>query len=156
MPTPAEGESQMAESPSQSAANHTRYHPIYHFVLIPILFIYLILTVVRLFQQPTLFHIYSVVMGLAFLIMAWLVRAYALKVQDRLIRLEETLRCQHLVEEPLRSRVGELRARHCIALRFASDEEVPGLVERILAAELDSQKEIKQAIRNWRPDNFRV
>lgn len=146
----------MVDHPVQNLSNHTRYHPLYHFVLVPILFLYLILTVVRLVQEPSVFHAYSVVMALAFLIMAWLVRAYPLKVQDRLIRLEETLRCQRLLDEPLRSRVGELRPRHCVALRFASDEDLPRLVEKILAGELDTQKEIKQAIGTWRPDHFRI
>ncbi|MDY7091625.1 MAG: DUF6526 family protein [Acidobacteriota bacterium] len=146
----------MADTPSQNVSNHSRYHPLYHFILFPILFIYLILTVVQVVRDPGFFHLYSVVVALAFLIMAWLIRAYPLKVQDRLIRLEETLRCQRVLDEPLRSRIGELRPRHCVALRFASDEELPELVERILAGELNTQKEIKQAIRSWRPDHFRV
>ena len=82
-------------------------------------------------------------------------RRYALRVQDRLIRLEERERLTARLTEPLRSRVAELTVAQLIGLRFASDAEAPGLVEMALAKEL-SRRDIKKQIKNWRPDYFRV
>jgi len=83
------------------------------------------------------------------------VRAYAVKVQDRVIRLEERLRLSTLCSEPLRSRVPELTESQLIALRFASDAEVPKLAERALSEKL-SRADIKKAIQTWRPDYWRI
>jgi hypothetical protein len=82
------------------------------------------------------------------------IRLYALKVQDRIIRLEERLRMHELFSEPLKSRIGEFTEGQLIALRFASDAELPALAEKALQG-LD-QKQIKASIKTWRPDYFRV
>ena len=80
---------------------------------------------------------------------------YALRVQDRLIRLEERLRLRDLMDEPLRGRIGELTEGQLIGLRFASDAELPALVQAALAKQL-SRAEIKKSITSWRGDYFRV
>jgi hypothetical protein len=82
-------------------------------------------------------------------------RLYALKVQDRVIRLEERLRLTQLLPESTRARIGELSEGQLIALRFACDAEVPGLVQQALDGKWD-QKQVKSAIKNWRPDYLRV
>ena len=82
-------------------------------------------------------------------------RIYSLRVQDRLIRLEERLRLQSLCGDPLRAKIGNLTESQLVALRFASDAEAPGLVEKALSQNL-SNTDIKKAIVSWRPDYFRV
>ena len=76
-------------------------------------------------------------------------------MQYRFIRLEERLRLTQLLSEPLRSRIPELTEDQLVGLRFASDAEVPKLVERALSEKL-TRGDIKQAIQSWRPDHWRV
>jgi hypothetical protein len=80
----------------------------------------------------------------------------ALTVQDRLIRLEETLRLQRVLPAGMQADIAKLRRRQFVALRFASDEELPELVRRVVAGELADARSIKQAITKWRPDWFRA
>ena len=82
-------------------------------------------------------------------------RLSTLRVQDRVIRLEERLRLTVLLPEPLRSRIPELTEGQLIALRFASDDELPKLVERALSEKL-SREDIKKSIQTWRPDYWRA
>jgi hypothetical protein len=89
------------------------------------------------------------------IVLMFKVRLYALRVQDRVIRLEERLRLSQLLPESTRARIGELSEGQIIALRFASDVEVPGLVQQTLDGKWD-QKQIKSAIKDWRPDYLRV
>ena len=140
---------------TQSIKNHTRLDPAFHQFLIPVALILLIGAIVNLirnFGWSSGFHALAVVWAI---IAMFKIRLYALKVQDRVIRLEERLRLQGLLPEPLRTRAGELKEDQLIALRFASDGEVPGLVDKILTGNLNRQQ-IKEAIQIWRPDYWRV
>jgi len=83
-------------------------------------------------------------------------RRFATGVQDRVIRLEERLRLERMLPDELKREIGQLTTDQLIALRFASDAELPGLVRRILAGELADQRSIKQAVEDWRPDHQRV
>ncbi|MHB1675352.1 MAG: DUF6526 family protein [Acidobacteriaceae bacterium] len=145
----------MSETKPQTYANHARFDPWFHFFLAPVFLIALIASIVHLVRHPHLGSVWHVVLAFALFILLFKVRTYSLKVQDRVIRLEERLRLAALLPEPLRSRINELDVRQLIALRFASDAEVSTLVERTLKENL-TQKQIKQAIQVWRPDYFRV
>ncbi|MGB6304655.1 MAG: DUF6526 family protein [Acidobacteriaceae bacterium] len=145
----------MSETKPQTFANHARFDPLFHFILAPIALLLVIASIVHLVRHPHLLGLVHVVLAFALLILLFKVRTYSLRVQDRVIRLEERLRLAALLPEPLRSRINELDVRQLVALRFASDDEIPALVERTLNEKL-APKQIKQAIQNWRPDNFRV
>jgi hypothetical protein len=144
----------MSQKP-QTYANHVRRQLAFHFFLIPVLILNLIYSLILLIRHPNPNAVWVVIMAIALLVMAFLVRINPIKVQDRLIRLEERMRLATLLSEPLRSRIPELKEKQLVALRFASNEEIPALVEETLRNDLKS-KEIKKKIRNWRSDNWRV
>jgi Family of unknown function (DUF6526) len=144
----------MAESP-QSFKNHARHHPIFHFVLVPIFAINIVVAITLLVRRPGWHTAWGVIMALALAILLLLVRMNPVKVQDRVIRLEERLRLTELLPDPLRARIPELSERQLIALRFASDKEIPALVQKTLAENLNGAQ-IKKAIVEWRSDTWRV
>ena len=145
----------MAEKTQQSSDNHTRWDPLFHFFVLPVLAITFITSIVQAVRHPGLASAWNVVFVAALTIAAAKIRTYALKVQDRVIRLEERLRLAALVKEPLRARIDELTESQLVALRFASDSEVPTLFEMTLNRKL-GRPDIKTAIQHWRPDYFRV
>jgi hypothetical protein len=145
----------MANPIPQTYANHRRIDPMYHMVGFGLLLVALGLAIVHLIRQPGFTPAWELVAGIGMLITFFRVRSYALHNQDRLIRLEESRRMEHVLEEPLRSRIHELSPGQCVALRFAADEELSSLVEQTLAEGLDREA-IKRRIRNWRADTFRV
>jgi hypothetical protein len=152
----------MAENRPQNFSNHSRFDPSFHFFLIPVFAIAVVFSLIHFFAHIARggflehFHAFLVVvLASALLVLAFKTRLYALKVQDRVIRLEERLRLMQLLSEPLRSRIPELTEGQLCGLRFASDAELPKLAERALNEKL-SRKEIKQAVQNWRADHLRV
>jgi len=152
----------MAEEQSQNLANHTRIDPLFHYFIIPVFVLGVLLAIIHFFAHITEgnfrdnFHaVLIILLAVALLLVVFKERLYALKVQDRVIRLEERLRLAQLLPEPLRLRIPQLTVGQLVALRFASDAELPGLAERALNEKL-SPKEIKKSIRDWRPDTWRV
>ena len=145
----------MPERRQQTRSSHVRRDPAFHFFLIPALLLLLVWTVIHLVRHPETASIAFLVITILLLVTALKSRLYALKVQDRVIRLEERLRLSGLLPDPLRSRIGELTESQLIALRFAPDAELSALVQRTLNENLTS-KQIKEAIREWRPDYWRV
>jgi hypothetical protein len=139
----------------QTRSNHVRFDPAFHFFLAPALLLFLLWTVINLVRNLNSTSVSFVVVAVLMLVTATKARLYALKVQDRVIRLEERLRLSGLLPEPLRSRIGELTETQLIALRFASDPELPTLVQRALNENLGA-KQIKEEVREWRPDYWRV
>ena len=152
----------MAEKKPQTLANHTRWDPPFHFFVLPVFALGLILTLIHFFAHIThgdirdhIHAFFLILLAVAFI--TWMIktRSYALKVQDRVIRLEERLRLTQLASEPLRSRIPKLTEDQLCGLRFASDAELPKLAERALNEKL-SRSDIKKAIQTWRPDYWRV
>jgi hypothetical protein len=146
----------MAERVPQTYANHVRLHPPFHFFLLPAALVLLILTIVNVVRHYDLLEAWILLLiGVMAPVAILLIRINPLRVQDRLIRLEEQLRLEELLKEPLKSRVGELNESQLVALRFASDGEMASLVEKTLRDKLKSS-EIKKAVVSWRADLFRV
>ena len=145
----------MATTP-QSQSNHTRWHPPFHFFLAPVLLINFIVSVVQLCRYPGWERGWWVVVSFALIVMGSLTRTNALRVQDRLIRLEERLRMSQLLPPELARQAMNLKPGQFVALRFASDEELEGLVRRVLAGELTKPADIKREIKSWRADHLRV
>lgn len=139
----------------QNFSNHTRFDPKFHYFVAPILAINFVWAIWRLVETPHVYNVWSVVLDAAFILWFLTTRHYALKVQDRLIRLEERLRIVPLLPATVKARWGELTTSQLVALRFASDGEVGSLAERAITEKLE-QKAIKQAIQVWRADHFRV
>jgi hypothetical protein len=145
----------MAERSPQTLVNHVRIDPPFHYFVLPIFAISWIISVVVLVRRPCFLHFWILIFVTAATVVVLKTRSYALKVQDRVIRLEERLRLATLLPDTTRPRIAELGVRQLIALRFASDEEVSALVERTLTENL-SPADIKKAIQHWRPDYWRV
>jgi len=143
-----------AETP-QNFSNHTRRDPLFHFFVLPVFAITLIAAMVHVIRRPGLHSTCMVLVALAALFAIFRIRLYALKVQDRVIRLEERLRLANLLDPALRPRIPELSEAQLVALRFASDAELPALAARALNEKL-FRDDIKKAIQNWRPDYWRV
>jgi hypothetical protein len=145
----------MAEKKPQTFANHARLDPLFHLVALPIFGLSAIAATVHFIWRPSVHSGWLFVVSVAAAIAVVKLRVYSLKVQDRVIRLEERLRLASLLPESLRSRIPELTEEQLIALRFASDAELPKLTERTLTEKL-SRADIKKAIQTWRPDYWRV
>lgn len=145
----------MAKQPAQNLQNHAMYDPPFHYFLLPVLLLGLGKAVWDLIEGVNRNTIFGLIWTLAIIVIAFKARVYALKVQDRLIRLEEQLRMQRVLPPAMQDKIAQLNEDQFIGLRFASDEELPGLVEKTLANHW-KRAEIKKEIRNWRPDYFRV
>ena len=144
----------------QTYANHTRWYPLFHFVVMPLLLLNFLEHLVRIFTNTgdaRWEQVFWAVFSLAIILLALTARLQALRVQDRVIRLEERLRYHRLLGSELANRAENLPVNQIIALRFASDAELEGLVERTLNGEFGNRtKDIKLAIKEWRGDDLRV
>jgi hypothetical protein len=143
------------ESP-QTYENHTRWHAPFHFFVAPVLLTNVVVALVQLVRDPGLDRGWWLVVSVALVGLAALVRMNPLKAQDRIIRLEESLRYYQLLPEELARRAAALTTGQTVALRFAPDEELEGLVREVLEGRLRKPDEIKRAIKGWRADTLRV
>lgn len=141
---------------SQSFAKHTQWTPGYHFFASPLSILYLGWSLKRFVSNMNADTGYALVGALALFGIVVMSRMAALRVQDRLIRLEERLRLARVLPADLQSRIEELRPSHLVALRFAPDHELTDLVRKVLADPSIKSKEIKRQIVSWRPDYLRA
>lgn len=144
----------MAVAP-QDYRTHRRWDPAYHFFAATVLGVAFFVSLWQAIKAPSAWTIWQAFVAAAIVVIAWKARAFALKAQDRVIRLEERLRLASLLAEPLRARSLALTEEQLIGLRFASDAELPELVAAALDESLSGEA-IKKRIKAWRPDHFRV
>lgn len=143
-------------APTQTFENHARFVPLYHYVTYPLILVVLVWSVVRLVQVPSADRLLVFLLSLGLALAAYWARAFALGVQDRVIRLEERLRLERLLKEDMRARIDDLTVDQLIGLRFASDPELEELVGAVLAGGVADRKAVKAMVKSWRPDHQRI
>jgi hypothetical protein len=154
-----ENEETMAE---QTYQTHRKYVPLFHFVTLGILAVNLVWALYRLFRGypsveiPFFDRLLALLVALALVLVAFFARTFALKVQDRVIRSEMQARLAALLPTELRGRTSELSVGQLIALRFASDDELPELTRKVLDEKIGSPDQIKKLIQRWRADDLRA
>ena len=146
----------MADQGTQSYASHARYHPIWHFVAFPIVAANFFIEVKRVIAAPTNHNIWGAIFAFGLVLWIFAARTQTLIVQNRVIRLEMRLRLKELLSPEMAKRIPELTVGQLIGLRFASDAELPALVERCLKGELPDGKACKQAVKDWQADHLRA
>ncbi len=142
-------------SQPQSFNSHARFDPPYHFFLTFVSIASIVIAVIYCVRHLSFNSVWLVVLALAALVALFLVRSYPLKVQDRVIRLEERLRLYALAPAEWHSQINKLTEDQLIALRFAADDELVPLAKQAVEHNL-SRKQIKERINSWRPDTWRV
>jgi hypothetical protein len=141
---------------AQSYASHRRLHPVLHMVVMPILIANLVIVTIAVVRHPSLATAWGVVFALGLALLAVCARGMVLTVQDRIIRLEMRLRLAQVLPADLAPRIAQLTPSQLVALRFASDAELPDLVRKSLAGELASGEAIKGAVKDWQADHLRA
>jgi hypothetical protein len=141
----------------QNFENHAKFVPAFHYFVLPMVTINFGWQIYRWRAGGfTRDGFESVLLAAALVVGFICARTFAMKVQDRVIRLEERLRCARLLPADLQPRIGEFTAGQLVALRFASDAELPALARKVLDEKLTERKAIKQLIKNWKPDYDRA
>ena len=144
----------MSKTP-QDFKHHARWDPLFHFFLGPVVMANLITAIVVVVRHPHWHTAWLLVLSLAALVATFKVRLYSLKVQDRVIRLEERLRLQALAPTAWHTQIYRLSEDQLVGLRFAGDDEVVELAKQALEHKLN-RKQIKERVKSWRPDEWRV
>jgi len=146
----------MAHNVPQTFENHARILPAYHYVAFPLFavnFFYMLYQVVTAFSWANLV---GFGLSVALVLLFFIARVMALTVQDRVIRLEERLRMRALLPADLQPRIDEFTVKQLVALRFASDGELPALARKVVEGKIEDQKAIKKMVANWRADYQRA
>jgi hypothetical protein len=145
----------MSKSESQNLKNHARFDPPFHFFLTFVFLGNLIVAIVYLVHHLCFYSAWLVLLSVALILALLKLRQYPIKVQDRVIRLEERLRLQALAPAEWHSQIYRLTEDQLIGLRFAADDEVVELAKQALEHNLN-RKQIKERIKDWRADDWRV
>ena len=141
---------------TQNFENHTKIVPAFHYFIVPVLTLNLGSAIYRVSSFFSADAVISLLVAAALVLLALYGRMFALKVQDRVIRLEMQLRLQSLLPADQRTRIPEFTVGQLVALRFASDPELPELARKVLDEKLHDRKAIKKLIQNWQPDLLRA
>jgi hypothetical protein len=145
----------MAE-PTQSYKNHGRTFPLFHYFVLPILALNVVVEARHIYYEVSRHNIWTLILALGLLALALSARVMAITVQDRVIRMEMRQRLALCLPADLQPRIADLTRQQLVALRFASDAEMAELVRDVLAGKLATQKEIKLRVKNWQGDWLRA
>ena len=141
----------------QNFENHVRVVPPFHFFVLPVLALNAVWSIVRVVRGGFSFDgAVWILTAFAILLAVLFGRMFALGVQNRVIRLEERLRMERLLPADLKLRIGEFSCGQLIALRFASDAELPELARKVLTDKIEEGKAIKKMVKSWRADYLRA
>ena len=140
----------------QSFKNHAKFVPAFHFFVAPVFLLNIVWSIVRVVHSFSFGTSVSLLVAIALFLLAFTARIFALTVQDRVIRLEMRLRMQQTLPPDMTPRIPEFTVSQLVALRFASDAELPDLARKVLQENLTERKAIKALVRNWQPDNLRA
>ena len=146
----------MAEKQPQTRENHAKLVPLFHYVAFPILAVNLLWALYRVVTGVSIETTIAAAVAFSLIVLALFARTFALGAQDRVIRLEERLRMRALMPDELKPRIDEFTTNQLVALRFASDEELPGLGRKVLDDGIGDRKTIKEMIVSWRADYQRL
>ena len=141
---------------AQNFENHTKIVPVFHSFILPVLAINLVSAIIRVSHFFSVNAVISALVAAALVLLALYGRMFALRVQDRVIRLEMQVRLHNLLPADQRARITEFTVGQLVALRFASDPELPELARKVLDEKLHDRKAIKKLIQNWQPDLLRA
>ena len=137
---------------TQSFQHHTAWSPLFHFVATPIVLLNVVIATRHAWYVGSRYAWWNVVFAVGIAAGIFVSRLMVLAVQDRLIRLEMRLRLRELLPAASHGDILRLTVRQMVALRFASDAELPELVQRVLKGEFAREKAIKAAIKDWQAD----
>lgn len=146
----------MPSTKPQSFENHARFVPLYHAFATPVFVANVIWWTYRCVTSFSGDALMALLLGLALLTLQAYARLFALTVQDRVIRLEMRLRLRDVLPGDLAGRIDEFTVKQLVALRFASDAEMPALAARVLDDRIVDQKTIKKMVRDWQADHLRA
>jgi hypothetical protein len=146
----------MATEKEQNLKNHNKLVPAFHMFVLPLFGVNLVWRLMQLRHGINFASIMAVLMALGLILLALYARMFAMTVQDRVIRLEMQLRLARLLPPELHPRIDDFAVGQLIALRFASDQELPLLARQVLEENLTSRQEIKRRVKNWRADYLRA
>lgn len=142
--------------PVQNYDNHAKFVPAYHFVAFPLIAVNAVWSLYRAATSPSMDSVVAALAGIAFVIVFFFARIFALRVQDRVIRVEMRLRLREALPVGLHDRIGAFTTDQLVALRFAGDAELPDLAQAVLRDNIQDKKTIKRMIRDWKADHERA
>lgn len=145
----------MSASKPQTFKNHAQFDPLFHFFLAWVFLANVVVAIVYAVHHFCFYSAWLAVLAIAAFLALFKLRLYPMKVQDRVIRLEERLRLEALAPAEWHAQIYRLTEDQLIALRFAADDEVVELAKQALEHNL-TRKQIKERIKSWRADYWRV
>lgn len=143
-------------SQPQNYSNHTKIVPLFHLFVLPVMFVNVGWAIARLVHEISFATVFGLILAIALLTGFTFARVFALKVQDRLIRLEMNLRLMKILPADLQPRIGEFTVDQLVAMRFAGDAEMPEMARKVLADRIPDRKTIKKMVKNWVADEVRA